>query len=1173
MTTRKRRLWRIMAATLMSALLLLPTVAFAGPTMTISQVPLTLTTQNRPQVLIALTNSESMDGTLSGAILTGSGVMTTALNSLTNSSSPINYVVPDNFIPPVQAENSAGLAPYTVNKNGILYDNGASRLNIAKAAILAFLQNYVQTTDFALETYSTGTPALYNTWVYYMSPPSLPFSFTNTPVASNRYVINPCYNYLLNPSSTTVLANCNSLAPLYGLTGALLSVAQYMRIGASSDDPNINDVLYSPSALTGVFTTYNGPNPASPYPPNFSLANYNNNSVTVRYNSNSSTLLGLSGFSTSPTNAGYVPFSPQVMYSQRGFGYAASQSATTGAIIVPMTNLGLNPSSASQTNAINLFAPFLNPETNRATTTEIKASAGQAPIAGMMTRALSYMTGLNTSSSGCKPNQYVILISDGLPTLDLAGKSWPPTGSASAIGYGVTATFNADGSLNSTNNQALRDTITAITNLNAAGIKTFVIGLGAGVSPDVNPDAANVLSAMAVAGGTVDYYPATSTVDLVNDLNNILIAVQNGSFSTTSAAVSSTRIQTGTVVVQASFTSSDTPYSDWTGNVVQKSINTSTGLPSSTNIWSAQPQLDSLVTGTGWSSRRLIATWNPTLNSGAGDAIPFLWANLSAAQQALLQPADSLGALRLQYLRGNTSLEIRNGGSFRNRSHILGDIVNSQAIYVGAPSGPFLSNTSYTAFINAQKNRTPMVYVGANDGMLHAFNATTGIEKFAYIPNAVIKNLYNLSATTYNQSHLYFMDGSPESGDVQFSDGSWHTLLVSGESAGGNSIFALDITNAPSIGTEAALANTVLWEFTDADMGLTYSAPQIAPINPSTTTSQTFAVFFGNGYNSTNNKSILYAINPQTGALLRKIDLCAAVSGACNTSLVQGLSTVATGNLDGLQGQPITQVYAGDLQGNLWAIDVSNPLPAQWTVRLLFKARDASNAVQSITTQPVVTLHPIYPRLQGLFVMFGTGQLLTSTDLTNTQTQTIYGVWDKPGNSTTYTRSNLQVQTLQLINTATSGLVQSILINTMNTVTWAIKTGWYDDLPVTGQRVIYNPQLLNGAFLTTLVAPPINICSTTFSSMLLELNYLTGGAFTTAQLDINNSGTITSADNYNGSYPVGVSLLSGLVSSPVILGPDVNGNLVKLFTHASGQLLTVINPNNSPGITSWWQIQ
>ncbi|RUR06005.1 pilus assembly protein PilY [Legionella sp. km772] len=941
-------------------------VTAAVPSLSIPQVPLITANPIHPQVLLLIGNSQSMDGTMSGAIMTGSGSLATGLSSLNNSSSPLKYTVPSAYTPPLQAADASGQAPYTVLSGGKYYDNGPSRLNMAKAGVKAIIQEYMASTDFGLAVYSTSGVGVYNTWVYYMSPPGSNFSFTNTQVAGQRYVANPCYNY--GSASATVNSNCSGMTTLFSST--TLSSNKYLQIGASSDDANINDVLYASATFAGSFITYTGPTPASPYPPNFTLANYNAGSINLSY---SKSAPNIGSFGTGPTNAGYVPFSPQVMYSQRGWGYYGSQSANSGTILVNMTTAGTIPTVTSVTNAINVFTPFLNPESNSTATTEIKAIATQSPLAGLLKQANTYMSTLGTTSgNGCPQKKYVILISDGLPTQDLNGKFWPPLGTASASGYGVTASFNADGSLNTTNDQALTDAINTIKTLKTNGILTYVVGMGAGVDPSLNPQAAATLTAMAMAGGTQNYYPATSPEALVNSLNSILIAIQNGSYTASAAAVSSTQLTGNTVEYQASFISNDVPYQDWTGDLKAIQLDPVTGVPTATVLWSAQSLLDTLVAGSGWSSSRLITTWEPVAKVG----IPFQWTNLTPALQTLLQPTDTLGQSRLQYLRGSAALEKRNGGTFRNRSHVLGDLIDSQVTYVGPPNDVY-QTTSYKNFLTSNSSRAPMLYVGGNDGMLHAFNAATGREIFAFIPNAVFANLINLTSQVYNQSHLFFVNGSPQSKDVQFSDSTWHTILVSGENAGGNSVFALDITNAPSFSLESSVASSVLWEFSDGDMGLSFSQPQIGQIGPSTADPAKFAVFFGNGYNSPTGKSILYALDPQTGTLLKKLDLCAAVSGSCNSTLPQGLSSVALANKDGLQAQPITNVYAGDLQGNLWSVDVSSSDPASWSVRLLFQARDSTGAVQAISSAPVVSFHPNYPRKQGLFILFGTGRLLT----------------------------------------------------------------------------------------------------------------------------------------------------------------------------------------------------
>ena len=1132
-------------------------LASAGstPSLPISQVPLEMATPVHPQVLIAIGNSESMDGNLSGAIMVGSGSLGAGLNTLNASSSPLKYAVPAGFTPPVTPADVSGNAPYTATVNGNSVDNGDSRLNVAKGGVAAILSAYMQNTDFALADYSTSSTSLYTTWVYYMSG-AAGFTFTNTPTSrvgtAAFTVANPCFGYQ-TATSATVQNNCAAMAPTLYTTSALNSNA-YMLVAASSDNANVNDVLYA-GGQPAVFVNYNF-NGLS----NSTLVGYNNGQVQSTYNSS----LPSANKVTGPTNAGYVPQTPQVMYVQRGFGYGGSQSANSGNTVVPMQTAGVAPTAATVATAIAQFTPFLQPETNNASTTEIKASAGQASFAGLLSYAQSYLA--TTKGAGtCPPQQYVVLISDGLPTMDLAGRAWPPLGSAAATTYGVSATFNADGTVATTNDTALTDTINTLNALKTAGINTYIIGLGAGVDATLNPAAAATLKAMAVAGGTSLAYPATSPAALVSALNNILIAIQAGSLATTQSAINSSILKVGSVQYQASFTANDTPFQDWTGDLRKTALDPNTGLPTGVALWSAQTLLDTAAASSGWSTTRKIATWNPTLNSGAGGGAPFQWANISGPQTTQI---GSLAALN--YLRGDTSQEKQNGGSFRNRSHILGDIVNSTPRYIGPPADVYLS-PSYLSFVTANKARPAMLYAGANDGMLHAFKETTGNEQFAFLPNGVFPKLSQLTAPLYNQSHQFFVNGSPTTGDVQFSDASWHTLLVGGENAGGQSVYALDVTSPATLTTEAAVASAVLWEFTDANMGYSYSTPQIASINATSK----FAAFFGNGFNSSSQKPWLFAVNPQTGQKLVGIDLCAAVVAtsptACSSSLPNGLSSVTVANSDGLPGAPVTQVYAGDLQGNLWAIDVSNVNPSVWTVRLLFQARDSGGTPQAITTPPVVTLNPNYPGKAGNFIMVGTGQFLGAPDLSTTQTQTAYGVWDK-GGTTPFTRADLQQQTLALVTKAISGFPQDILTDTSNSVNFATKVGWYADLAVSGQRFMTSAILLNGEFVSTLNTPPTSACSAPPNAMLLELSYKSGGAPTQPILDLNGDGTFSNADQYGGKNPVGQALGAGYASSPTILY-SLNKPIHLNITLSGGTMLSIINKNNPKTTISWWQIQ
>lgn len=281
---------------------------------------------------------------------------------------------------------------------------------------------------------------------------------------------------------------------------------------------------------------------------------------------------------------------------------------------------------------------------------------------------------------------------------------------------------------------------------------------------------------------------------------------------------------------------------------------------------------------------RVIATYDG--NSGQ----PFRWASIAASQQAKLGNQSILN-----YLRGVQSNEASNdGGTLRNRNRLLGDIVNSAPTYAAAPGSRYQDNwgasnandskpenaSPYSTYVVNNQNRPALVFAGANDGMLHAFDADNGVEKFAYVPNAVYDNLNQLSSTAY--THKYYVDGSPTIVDA-FINSSWRTVLVSGLGAGGQGIFALDITDPASLTTEANVADNVLWEFTDQDdrdLGYTYGQASIIRLN-----NGEWAALFSGGYNNTadnnsdgndNNDSLtgngtIYLVNLADGSLIKSL--------------------------------------------------------------------------------------------------------------------------------------------------------------------------------------------------------------------------------------------------------------------------------------------------------------
>ena len=583
-----------------------------------------------------------------------------------------------------------------------LVDNSPSRMNLSKAGLISILNNFMANTDFALMDYATGALQQSPTWVYYMSPPG-GFSVVDTVIPPAVGVPNPCY--LVNLFGGDAVENaCLGLLP--HIPG--IAAHPWLLVSATSDDPAINDVLYDWFGMAPICMVWGGPNPITPFPPNRSLGQYNSGSILETYSSG----VGAGcATQTGPTNAGYVPFSPQVMYVQRGWSYYTySENAATGNLLVGMQSAGANPTAATVTAKINTFLPYLAPETNNQGTPEIKSSSTQAPTAGLLAGALNYFNTVNpASSNGCSATRYVVLVTDGLPTLDLGGGAWPPLGSVAAAhafpavplpnGYGVWATWNPDNSLNSTNDQALTDTINKLAALKAAGIKTYIIGVGGGVNGS-NAQAQATLTAMAIAGGTNNFFPANDPSQLTNDMQVILATIQAGTQSTATAAVNSTSIHAGSVVYQGQFTTSDSSQ-DWSGNLYAFHVDATTGivdtLPADA-YWNAQALLDAANP-----SSRIIATWDPV----AGAGTPFEWtlgtpttgiASSTALGAALSGSLfDPSGADALNFLRGVQSLSYSNGGPYRPRGHLLGDIVDSAPLYVGGASGDY-STPSYATF-------------------------------------------------------------------------------------------------------------------------------------------------------------------------------------------------------------------------------------------------------------------------------------------------------------------------------------------------------------------------------------------------------------------------------------------------------------------------------------------
>lgn len=555
------------------------------------------------------------------------------------------------------------------------------------------------------------------------------------------------------------------------------------------------------------------------------------------------------------------------------------------------------------------------------------------------------------------------------------------------------------------------------------------------------------------------YYPVTGDLTAVfSDIFDDIIVDTNAPITGfTSASGSVSRV--GTQSYQTSYIAADDPNSNdnrWYGFVTSDTIDTS-GVstinpnwgtnPSNSKALSTADKLDALSAAQ--INNRVILSFNNSSSPAAG--IPFKWANLSSSNTGVSQKmwlnkgyidtsttlaGDGRGEDRLNFIRGDRSKESRNystsntTANFRNRKTRQGDIVNSAIWYVGSPANGYISN-SYQSFINSNRYRLPMLYVGGNDGMLHGFSANDGTEKIAYVPHGVVQNLATLSDGGY--SHRYYVDGSPMSGDIDVGTSTapdWRTYLVGALGAGGRGYFVLDVTKPGSDGStnsptapatnfsESNAASLVIMDKTaaavtdaagtskpldmnvDADIGHIFGSPVVAESNFQRTLQITrlnngrWAYITGNGYNSVNERPVLLLQYLDDDKSLVKIP---AVATGTAEAVQNGLSSPQTLDVNG-DGIP-DYVYAGDLRGNLWKFDISSSTATNWGVAFsgnpLFTATytstSGSSSRQPITAPPTLRTNR---SAGGLMVAFGTGRNLTETDRTDTSTQTVYSILD-----------------------------------------------------------------------------------------------------------------------------------------------------------------------------------
>lgn len=714
-----------------------------------------------------------------------------------------------------------------------------------------------------------------------------------------------------------------------------------------------------------------------------------------------------------------------------------------------------------------------------------------------------------------------------------------------------------------------------------------------------------------------NFYTAGEANKMIDSLREAFRNITNElSSSSSSIAANSTSLENETAIYQASFNSAR-----WSGELVAYALDGIT--ISEKPFWKASVLLDAKDE----SSRKILTaaplvevTENPGVyltESGSGSE--FTWDGLTNDQKDALALTNNFNAGnvvpvtadvaedRLNYLRGDRSNEQTaeiTSRPFRQRGSRLGDIINSSPVYVHRENYGYFRldttsayknviTTSYANFrdSNTYKSRPPFLLVGANDGMLHAFNASVdvdeegrGQELFAYVPSSIIGDLWRLTEPDY--VHRYYVDASPVVSDAWLgSTLGWRTLAVGTTGAGGRSVFALDVTDP-----EAMTASNVLWEFTHDEMGLTMQKPAIFAL----ATGQ-FGVAVSSGYgrdafladdDSARNTGKVWFLDAATGSVIKEITI--PTGGA-----ELGSPLLIDINADRIADR----MYVADTAGNVWRVDINSSDTDNWEapagltaddgamLPLFVAAMPDADPTKPAVPQPITAdLTAAMNEYGGIMVFFGTGSFQNVGDNivgNPPAVQSFYGIIDRgvPVARTALLRQYV----LDEVTNAQGNRLRLVSTNEPPTPHY----GWYMDLVVAkqgataeGERVVSQALVRSDRVIFPTLIPSADPCASGGRSWLMEVDLYSGGRLDYEVFDTDNDGDIDEQDRIPGGGnegdvpPSGIDPDIGIIQKPTIIENCKDGDECKIVSGSSGQAEVIQEKGIQPvGRIRWEQLR
>ena len=479
------------------------------------------------------------------------------------------------------------------------------------------------------------------------------------------------------------------------------------------------------------------------------------------------------------------------------------------------------------------------------------------------------------------------------------------------------------------------------------------------------------------------------------------------------------------------------------------------------SYWSGQLRAIGIDPATGFVRFDRTPEWSASLpapdqrriitGDGHGGAIPFRGDQLLTGSLRLkgkfnlhddggTNPNNGDGGKIIAYLRGVRDNEGLGDGNYRERGSpanapVLGDIVDSgptinipgtQYRHDNDPDDPRDNYSRHAEFRKAQKAKPGAIFVGANDGMLHAFEAATGRESWAYIPSFAWDctlsgsiacpgktdpasvtgrdiNYLRDMAVPLGFQHRFFVNASPIVTDVDFSNdrgADWRTILTGALGKGGRGVYALDITDPLATGEEDA-AGKLLWEFPSRQgdgsepsnydpRNMGYVFDQIHVGHVTIQGKRRWVAYVPSGFNNGldtggDGKARLFVLDAKTGELIREIVAGANDPNAGTPASPAGMAWLSISMADQGRERSGALAFGGDQLGNLWRFDLTSHNESLWHAEKVAVLRDESGQVQPVTTPPVLSEgadwdETAYQSVKRLFIMVGTGRYLDTTD-------------------------------------------------------------------------------------------------------------------------------------------------------------------------------------------------